>query len=154
MNIKVLAEHYLEFLSLKEVCTGSSESTLVKMPHCCKSCVTAQLLSNSNITIALIRLSINAYKNSKFSGMAKLFACLVFFVVCWYFFNLINQHYFFTKYSYRNNDQSVKQLGSRSSPKFCRVWSGSKLFARIIIRGPHHTKGLKMVLVAPLMTLA
>ena len=31
------------FLSLKRGCTGSSESTLVKMPHCWKSHVTAQL---------------------------------------------------------------------------------------------------------------
>ena len=32
-----------EFLSLKGGCTGSSESTLVKMPHCWNSRVTAQL---------------------------------------------------------------------------------------------------------------
>ena len=30
MNVKLLTEHYLEFLSLKEGCTGWSESTLVK----------------------------------------------------------------------------------------------------------------------------
>ena len=34
MNIEVLTEHHLEFLSLKRGCTGSSESTLVKMPLC------------------------------------------------------------------------------------------------------------------------
>ena len=34
---------FLEFLSLKESYTGSSESTLVKMPHCWKSHVTARL---------------------------------------------------------------------------------------------------------------
>ena len=34
MNVKMLAEHHLEFLSLKGDCTGSSESTLVKMTHC------------------------------------------------------------------------------------------------------------------------
>ena len=34
MNIELLIEHHLEFLSLKGGCTGSSESTLVKMPHC------------------------------------------------------------------------------------------------------------------------
>ena len=34
MIVKLLTEHNLEFLSLKGVCTGSSESTLVKMPHC------------------------------------------------------------------------------------------------------------------------
>ena len=43
MNIKLLIEHYLEFLSLKGGCTESSEFTLVKMPHCWKSRVMAQL---------------------------------------------------------------------------------------------------------------
>ena len=43
MNVKLLPEHYLEFLSLKAGCTGLFESTLVKMPHCWKSHVTAQL---------------------------------------------------------------------------------------------------------------
>ena len=42
MSVKLLTEHYLEFLSLKGGYTGSSESTLVKMPHCWKSCVVAQ----------------------------------------------------------------------------------------------------------------
>ena len=37
MNFELLAEHHLEFLSLTGGCTGSSESTLVKMPHCWKS---------------------------------------------------------------------------------------------------------------------
>ena len=45
MNVKLLTEHHLEFLSLKGGCRGSSEFTLVKMPHCWKSCVTAHLLS-------------------------------------------------------------------------------------------------------------
>ena len=44
MSVKLLTEHHLEFLSLKGGCRGSSESTLVKMPHCWKSHVTAQLL--------------------------------------------------------------------------------------------------------------
>ena len=44
MTIKLLTEQHLEFLSLKDGCTGSSESTLVKMPHCWKSHVTAHLL--------------------------------------------------------------------------------------------------------------
>ena len=50
MSVKLLTEHYLEFLSLKGGCTGSSESTLVKMPHCWKSHVTAQqgLPQNTN----------------------------------------------------------------------------------------------------------
>ena len=37
MSVKLLTEQHLEFLSLKGGCTGSSESTLVKMPHCWKS---------------------------------------------------------------------------------------------------------------------
>ena len=37
MTVELLTEHHLEFLSSKGGCTGSSESTLVKMPHCWKS---------------------------------------------------------------------------------------------------------------------
>ena len=37
MIVKLLTEHHLEFLSFKGGCTGLSESTLVKMPHCWKS---------------------------------------------------------------------------------------------------------------------
>ena len=42
MSVKLLTEHHLEFLSLKRGYTGSSTSTLVKIPHCWKSHVTAQ----------------------------------------------------------------------------------------------------------------
>ena len=45
MSVKLLTEHHLEILSLKGSCTGTFESTLVKMPHCWKSHVTAQILS-------------------------------------------------------------------------------------------------------------
>ena len=45
MSVKLLTEHHLEFLSLKEGCTGSSESTLVKMPHCWKSHAVAHLMT-------------------------------------------------------------------------------------------------------------
>ena len=41
MIVKLLTEHHLTLLSLTEGCTGSSESTLVKMPHCWKSHVAA-----------------------------------------------------------------------------------------------------------------
>ena len=44
MSVKLLTEHHLEFLSLKGGLIGSSESTLVKMPHCWKSHVTAQMI--------------------------------------------------------------------------------------------------------------
>ena len=44
MSVKLLTEHQLGFLSLKGSCRGSSESTLVKMPHCWKSSVAAYML--------------------------------------------------------------------------------------------------------------
>ena len=44
MIVKLLAEHNLEFLSLNGGCRGSSESTLVKIPHCWKSHALAQNL--------------------------------------------------------------------------------------------------------------
>ena len=37
MIVKLLTKHHLELLSFKGGCRGSSESTLVKMPHCWKS---------------------------------------------------------------------------------------------------------------------
>ena len=43
MTVKLLTKQHLEFLSLKGGCTGSSESTLVKMPHCWKSHVAAHI---------------------------------------------------------------------------------------------------------------
>ena len=43
MIVKLLTENDLEFLSLKGGCTGSSESTHVKMPHCWKSHALAQI---------------------------------------------------------------------------------------------------------------
>ena len=43
MSVKLLTEHHLEFQRLKGDCTGSSESVHVKMPHCWKSHVAAQI---------------------------------------------------------------------------------------------------------------
>ena len=44
MNIKLLTGHHLE-LSLKGGCTGSSESTLVRMSNCWKSHAKAQMVN-------------------------------------------------------------------------------------------------------------
>ena len=44
MIVKLLNEHHLEFLSLKEGCRGSTESTLVKMSNCWKSHAAAQII--------------------------------------------------------------------------------------------------------------
>ena len=49
-SVKLVTEHYLEFLSFIGGCTGSSESTLVKMPHCRKSHVSAHLSDIPTIT--------------------------------------------------------------------------------------------------------
>ena len=44
MSVKLLTEYHLEFLSLKEGCRGSSESTLVKMSNCWKSPAAAHII--------------------------------------------------------------------------------------------------------------
>ena len=43
MIVKLLTDHHLEFLSLKEGRRGSSQSTLVKMSNCWKSHAAAQM---------------------------------------------------------------------------------------------------------------
>ena len=53
--VKLLTERHLEFLSLKGGCTGSSESTLVKMSNCWKSHALAHLVLNK----AMITVSIH-----------------------------------------------------------------------------------------------
>ena len=47
MSVKLLIELNLVFLSLTGGCTGSSESTLVKMAHCWKSHVTVKIFLNT-----------------------------------------------------------------------------------------------------------
>ena len=43
MSVKLLFEQHLEFLSLKQGCTGSSVSIYVKIPHCWKSHVAVHI---------------------------------------------------------------------------------------------------------------
>ena len=45
MSVKLLTEHHLEFLSLTGGCTGSYESTLVKISNCWKSHALALYIS-------------------------------------------------------------------------------------------------------------
>ena len=49
MTSKLLTEHHLEFLILKEACTDSSESIHVKMPHCWKFHAAAHLIVISSL---------------------------------------------------------------------------------------------------------
>ena len=51
MIVKLLTEHHLEFLSLIEGSTGSSESTHVKIPHCWKSHVTVYIICVSRFCL-------------------------------------------------------------------------------------------------------
>ena len=53
MTVKRLTKHPLEFLTLKEGCTGSSESTLVKMSNCWKSHVMAHFMIKINVRNAV-----------------------------------------------------------------------------------------------------
>ena len=69
MNFKLLTEQHLEFLSLTGGCTGSSESTLVKMPHCWKSHVMAQ---NMALTAILMVSAIPAKELAKGKVFHKL----------------------------------------------------------------------------------
>ena len=55
MIVKLLAEHHLEFLSLKGGCRGSSESKLVKMPHCWKSHALAHFSTPGPIIVEIIK---------------------------------------------------------------------------------------------------
>ena len=50
-SVKLLTEHHFELLSLKGGCTGLSESTLVKIPHCWKSHAAAHLFYVSGATL-------------------------------------------------------------------------------------------------------
>ena len=58
MTLKLLTEHHLEFLRLKGGCTDSSESTLVKMQHCWKSHVRAQIV----FLISLLKHAVDTKK--------------------------------------------------------------------------------------------
>ena len=53
MSVKLLTEQCLELLSLKRGCTGSSEATHVKIPHCWKSRVTAHICQSLAYTDCL-----------------------------------------------------------------------------------------------------
>ena len=60
MSVKLLSEHHLEVFSLKGGCKGTSESTLVKIPHYWKSHVTAHIYMSKNIICMLHIISLCA----------------------------------------------------------------------------------------------
>ena len=63
MSVKLLTEHHLEFLSLKVGCTGSPESTLVKMPHYWKSHIMAHIEKKHIGLIVHILLIVYIFRN-------------------------------------------------------------------------------------------
>ena len=80
MSVKLLTEYRLEFVGLKADCTGSSESTLVKMPYCWKSHVAAQFMSRcvryaGYIHISKKRKNSDKYHKSSFSCMQCAVSC-------------------------------------------------------------------------------
>ena len=63
MTVKLLTDNQLEFLSLKGGCTDSSESTLVKIPHCWKSHGTAQMCYDFSSHYMWFYLMVNIKKS-------------------------------------------------------------------------------------------
>ena len=95
MNFKLLTEHHMEVLSLKGGCTGTSESTLVKMPHCWKSHVAAHIILK-----ILTLWPCDIYNGTTPRAL----------------FFKIN----FFKKLFREHCHSAKWFGSRSGPNFFR----------------------------------
>ena len=85
MIVKLLTEHHLEFLSLKGGCTGSSESTHVKIPHCWKSHVVAQMKDSFDDLTLPTSCIVSSIKGS---NSALLYCSMTFntrghFLFCW-----------------------------------------------------------------------
>ena len=62
MAVKLLVKLHLKFLSLKGCCTGSFESTLVKMTHCWKSHAEAQLLTCFDFICSTLKAILSSSK--------------------------------------------------------------------------------------------
>ena len=65
MIVKLLTEHHLEFLSLKEGCRGSSESIFVKMSNCWKSHAPALIFCYTALDTQTIPSNINKTNPTK-----------------------------------------------------------------------------------------
>ena len=76
------------------------------------------------------------WEKSWYAHLLETLFCLLYNFACFFF--LTSDKFFFkitifTKF-FQEYYQSVKQFGSRSGPTFCRGWSGSKLFAKVVCR--------------------
>ena len=66
MIVKLLTEHHLEFVRLKGGCTGSSESTLVKMSNCWKSHALAHISFTDQLSAAITNFTeeVTSFQNA------------------------------------------------------------------------------------------
>ena len=82
MTVKLLTEHHLEFLSLKRDYTGWSESTLVKMSHCWKSHVAAQIFFQTIVYRNSIVIDLMVvYKSNSIAMVLPAMSCIVNIIV-------------------------------------------------------------------------
>ena len=61
MSVKLLTEHLLEILSLKGGCTGSAESTLVKISNCWKSHAAAHMSVRMKLSLHVANVICSIY---------------------------------------------------------------------------------------------
>ena len=69
MSVKLLTAHHLEFLNLKGGCTGSSESSRVKMSCCWKPYVTTHLSQHEILRITNRRVPEAFYRVCTLEGV-------------------------------------------------------------------------------------
>ena len=116
MIVKLLTEHHLEFLSLKGGCTGSSESTLVKMPHCWKSHFDF-LLGCSEVEKALYPLISTGSEPGKQEH-------------CWHGLKVTTQTHLLTHFTTGMEAVAVKCLNSRMISSASRTVATRRLSGR------------------------
>ena len=108
--VKLLTGHHLEFLSLKEGCRGSSESTRVKMPHCWKShpvwlnCVVAvsvlclflavPKVGHAHLLLKIVVNFVAQISIERLHYILRDFKNAPFYILC--LFHMINFRYFFS----------------------------------------------------------
>ena len=115
MSVKLLTEHNLEFLSLKGDCTGLSESTLVKIPHCWKSHVTAHIQPYDHTAHITFQSSIPSLENIE--ELDQLSSNIATFFICIHDVSLLRPEFFY-KLIYR--------------PSFCIFSGRRKIYSKII----------------------
>ena len=67
MIVKLLTEHYLEFVSLKGGCRGSSDSTRFKMSNCWKS----HVIANMSELLLIVNASILSQQRGAIYNLTK-----------------------------------------------------------------------------------